>query len=404
VSIKDGALIEIKGVQELELITLVVQLEVQRQLNLSKIRDELAKRGLVEDEITDMIVDVTLVFTKTGCRVIQKAVDQGKRVFALKLPKFSGLLGMELVPNLRLGTEMADRARFWGRVGGILHTDELPTYGVTDSEIRSLRQKLNAEQNDAVVLVSDTDENAVDALRAVAERAREALKSVPEETRAANPDGTTRYMRPRPGAARMYPETDVPPIGITRDYIAQLRSRLPEPLEKMIERLIKKHGLNEKLARQLQDSEYIDLFEEIVVKTGISTTFAAATLTETFKALKRDGIEVGKVDDDQLIEVFQLIGSEKTPKEAVPEIVSWLAQHEGRKPHEAVEALGLSMMSEQELARIVDDIIRKNEDAIRKRGAEAFGFVMGLVMREYRGKVNPDQVSEVLREKLSKWK
>jgi glutamyl-tRNA(Gln) amidotransferase subunit E len=402
VSIKDGALIEIKGVQELDLIAQVVQLEVQRQLNLLKIRDDLAKRGLVEDEITDEFVDVTSAFTKTGCRIIQKAIDQGKRVFAVKLPKLSGLLGTDLVPNLRLGTEMADRARFWGRVGGIIHTDELPSYGATDEEIRDLRHKMNAEPNDAIVLVADIKENAVDALHAVAERAREALKGVPEETRAANPDGTTRYMRPRPGAARMYPETDVPPIRIMKDYITQLRSKLPEPPEKMTERLIKKHGLNEKLARQLQDSEYIDLFEEIIAVTGISPTFVAASLTETFKALKRDGVEVVKVTDDQITEVFQLVGSEKTPKEAVPEIVSWLAQHEGSKPSEAIEALGLSMISEQELARIVDDVIKKNEEAIRKRGTDAFGFLMGLVMREYRGKVKPDQVSKVLKEKLSK--
>jgi glutamyl-tRNA(Gln) amidotransferase subunit E len=401
VSIRDGALVEIKGVQELELIALVVKLEVQRQLKLLEVRDELKKHGLKQDDFSEDLVEVTSAFTKTGCRIIQKALGQGKRVFAVKLPKFAGLLGTELVPNLRLGTEIADRARFWGRVGGILHTDELPSYGATDDEIHKLRQTLNAEQHDAVVLVADTEENAVDALRAAVERAREALKGVPEETRAANPDGTTRYMRPRPGAARMYPETDVPPIGITDDYIKQLRSRLPEPPEKMAQRLVKSYGLNEKLARQIQDSEYLNLFEEIAGKTGVSSTFIAAAFTETFKALKRDGVEVGKVSNDQLMEVFQLVDAGKTPKEAVPNIISWLAQHEDGIPSEAVKALGLSMISEQELARIVEDIVKKNEEAVKERGADAFGFLMGLVMRKYRGKVKPDQVSRILKEKLS---
>jgi glutamyl-tRNA(Gln) amidotransferase subunit E len=402
VSIRDGALIEIKGVQELELIALVVKLEVQRQLKLLEIRDELKKRELKQNNFSEDLVDVTSAFTKTGCHIIQKALGQGKRVFAVKLPKFAGLLGTELVPNLRLGTEIADRARFWGRVGGILHTDELPSYGVSDDEIRKLRQTLNTETVDAIVLVADTKENAVDALRAAVERAREALKGVPEETRAANPDGTTRYMRPRPGAARMYPETDVPPIGITDDYIKQLRSRLPEPPEKMAQRIVKNYGLNEKIARQIQDSEYLNLFEEIAGKTGVSSTFIAAAFTETFKALKRDGVEVGKVSDDQLMEVFQLVDTGKTPKEAVPNIISWLAQHEGSIPSEAVKALGLSMISEQELARIIDDIVSKYDEVVRERGADAFGFLMGLVMREYRGKVQPEQVSRALKEKLPK--
>ena len=402
VSIRDGTLIEIKGVQELELIALVVKLEVQRQIKLLEIRDELKKRGLQQDGFSEDLVDVTSAFIKTDCYIIQKALGQGKRVFAVKLPKFAGLLGTELVPNLRLGTEIADRARFWGRVGGILHTDELPSYGVSDDEIRKLRQTLNAETVDAIVLVADTKENAVDALRAAVERAREALKGVPEETRAANPDGTTRYMRPRPGAARMYPETDVPPIGITDDYIKQLRSRLPEPPEKMAQRIIKNYGLNEKIARQIQDSEYLNLFEEIAGKTSVSSTFIAAAFTETFKALKRDGVEVGKVSDDQLMEVFQLVDAGKTPKEAVPNIISWLAQHEGSIPSEAVKALGLSMISEQELARIIDDIVSKNDEVVGERGADAFGFLMGLVMREYRGKVQPEQVSRALKEKLPK--
>jgi glutamyl-tRNA(Gln) amidotransferase subunit E len=402
VSIRDGTLIEIKGVQELELIALVVKLEVQRQIKLLEIRDELKKRGLQQDGFSEDLVDVTSAFIKTDCHIIQKALGQGKRVFAVKLPKFAGLLGTELVPNLRLGTEIADRARFWGRVGGILHTDELPSYGVSDDEIRKLRQTLNAEMVDAIVLVADTKENAVDALRAAVERAREALKGVPEETRAANPDGTTRYMRPRPGAARMYPETDVPPIGITDDYIKQLRSRLPEPPEKMAQRIIKNYGLNEKIARQIQDSEYLNLFEEIAGKTSVSSTFIAAAFTETFKALKRDGVEVGKVSDDQLMEVFQLVDAGKTPKEAVPNIISWLAQHEGSIPSEAVKALGLSMISEQELARIIDDIVSKNDEVVGERGADAFGFLMGLVMREYRGKVQPEQVSRALKEKLPK--
>ena len=68
-----------------------------------------------------------------------------------------------------------------------------------------------------MVFVADTPENASDALKAVVERAKLALKGVPEETRAANADGTTKYLRPRPGAARMYPETDVPPIQLTKE-------------------------------------------------------------------------------------------------------------------------------------------------------------------------------------------
>src|SRR4030042_2060822 len=168
------------------------------------------------------------------------------------------------MPNVRLGTELADRARFWGRVGGIFHTDELPAYEVTAEEVEALRKTVSAGEDDAVVFVADVPENAADALKAVVERAQEAISGVPAETRAANADGTTRYMRPRPGAARVYPETDIPPSLITSSFVDEIRLNLPEPAEKRRKRLMKEYRLNDKLAKQMVDSEYGELFEVMV--------------------------------------------------------------------------------------------------------------------------------------------
>ncbi len=238
VSIRDGALIEIKGVQELELVSQVIENEVQRQLSLLQIREELKKLGVKEADITEDFVDVTKVFKNTKCKVIAKAIKQNNPVLAVKLHGFAGLLKKELAAGMRLGSELAGMARFWGRVGGIFHTDEMPAYGVTEEELTQLARILKKEPQDAVVFVADTPENAADALKAVVERARVALRGVPEETRSANPDGTTKYMRPRPGAARMYPETDVPPIQLTKEYLDELAGRLPELPEQLMKRLM----------------------------------------------------------------------------------------------------------------------------------------------------------------------
>ncbi|OGD47003.1 glutamyl-tRNA(Gln) amidotransferase subunit E, partial [Candidatus Bathyarchaeota archaeon RBG_13_46_16b] len=256
VSITNGALIEIKGVQELELVPLAVEFEVQRQLNLLKIGEELRGNGIKEDEIRAEFNEVTDVFKLTKSKVIRRALDNKQQVLAVRLPKFRGFLKRELLPGFRLGTEMADRARFWGRVGGIFHTDEMPAYGVTPEEVHDLRAFVKAEEDDAVVFVADALENAQDALKAVVERAKEAIKGVPEETRAANPDGTTRYMRPKPGAARMYPETDIPQIQITQDHIQTIRSELPELPEQKMSRLVSGYGLNQKLAKQILESQH----------------------------------------------------------------------------------------------------------------------------------------------------
>lgn len=401
VSITNGALVEIKGVQALDLISTVVEYEVQRQLNLLAAKDELTRKGIKAQDIKEDIVDVTDVFKDTKCKVIKKAVDKKSVVKALKLTGFAGFLKRELAPNFRIGTELSDRAKFWGRVGGIFHTDEMPNYGVTVEEIEALRKALSAVAEDAVVFVADTAENTVDALKAVVERAQEILTGVPAETRTAKEDGTTRYMRPRPGAARMYPETDIPPTLITSEFVEQVRVNLPESAETKLQRLMKEQGLNEKLAKQIVDSEYNALFENIVKESNVSATTVAVFLTESLKALKRDGVAVENVTDAQIREIFLNVGSGELAKEAVSDVFGWLSKNEGKAVCNAVDALGLKMLSKNELTVLVDRVVAENKPTLEKLGKNAFGMLMGLVMKEARGKAKPDDVSELVKQKLN---
>jgi glutamyl-tRNA(Gln) amidotransferase subunit E len=401
ISIPNGTLTEIKGLQELEQLPLAVEYEAKRQLNLIKISEELKKIGASKEEISEEFLDVTDVFRQTRCKVIRKAVDKNQQVLAAKLPRFGGFLKRELAPDFRLGTEMADRARFWGKVGGIFHTDEMPAYGITQEEIEELRRAVKAGEQDAVVFVGDSPENARDALKAVVERAREAIEGVPQETRAPNPDGTSRYMRPRPGSARMYPETDIPPTQITEEYIRLISSRLPELPEQKLERLMKEYKLNQKLARQILDSEYGELFETVVKESGVSPTTVAAFMTETLKALKRDGVQVEKISKNQIREVFSSIGSRKLTKEAAPEVCSWLSKNEGKTVQEAIDSIGLNMLSDAELEKVIDKVIASNKSLVEEKGTSASGPLIGLVMKEVRGKANATSVSEFVKKKLS---
>jgi glutamyl-tRNA(Gln) amidotransferase subunit E len=400
VSIPNGALIEIKGVQELELISTVVEYEVQRQLGLISVKDELAKRGVTKEALKAEFVNVSGAFKDTNCKVIRKAIDKNHRVMAVKLEGFAGLLGRELMPSFRFGTELSDRAKFWGRVGGIFHTDEMPNYEVTEEEVEAVRKAVDAGKVDAVVFVADTAENVIDALKAVVDRAQEALVGVPAETRTAKDDGTTRYMRPRPGAARMYPETDIPAQQITQDLVEKVRANLPEPAEKKLARLMKQYSLNEKLAKQIADSEYSILFEDIVKQSGVSASTVAAFLTETVKSLKREGVQVENVNEYLIKSLFATVGSGELTKEAMSDVYSWLSLNEGKSVQDATAALGLKMFTEADLEPIVDRVIAANKGAVDRLGKGAFGMLMGATMKEVRGKANPELVSKILKQKL----
>ncbi|MDR1992669.1 MAG: Glu-tRNA(Gln) amidotransferase subunit GatE [Nitrososphaerota archaeon] len=399
VSLSKGALIEIKGVQDLELISTVVEYEVQRQLGLLDVKEELYRRGIIPDVLKAESIDVTGVFRDTKSKILRKAVDKNQKVFAVKLLGFAGLTGRELAPNFRFGTELSDRAKFWGRVGGIFHTDEvLATYGITPQEIVMLQTAVQADKGDAVVFVADTAENAQDALKAVVDRAQEACLGIPQETRTAKDDGTTRYMRPRPGAARMYPETDIAPQPISAEFVNKVQTHLPESAEKKLCRLGKQYSLNEKLAKQLIDSEYLGLFEETAKSSGVSASTIAAFLTETIKALQREGIDTSQVTEEQIGGIFRAVGLGELAKEAIADVFSWLSKNEGKTVQDAVAVLGFEMFTEAELKIVVERIVASNKEQIEKRGKNAFGMLMGVVMREVRGKASPDIVAKLLKE------
>lgn len=402
ISTKHGALIEIKGVQQLDLIAEIVEGEVVRQLSLLNVKQELEARGLRDKDLTEQFHEVSDVFAKTQSKVLTSAIKKGGIVLAVLLPRFAGLLGKELQKGVRLGTEMAQRAMFWGGVGGIFHTDELPNYGISSSEVQELRKRMKASEEDAVVFVADIQERTNQALKAVVERARECLKGVPEETRAARDDGTTRYMRPRPGAARMYPETDVPPVVITQDMLSMLQRNLPPMPEDIANQLIQTYQINKKLAVQLVDSDYLPLFEEIARNTKIAPSFLATTLTEVVKSLRREGVPTDTLTDDKIAEVFKAVDSNLTAKEAVPELLKWLAQKPESSIREAVEKLGLGMIDEDELRRRINTLIDRNLKLLNQQGEASAGKLMNMIMAEVRGKVEAKKVDAVLGEEIAK--
>jgi len=403
ISIKQGALVEIKGVQDLDLVSRVVELEVQRQLNLVSIRDELRFRQVKPLDIKEDFVDVTGIFASSESKIIQSAIKRGGKAYAVRLTGFANLLKRELAPGIRLGTELAKRAIFWGRVGGIFHSDELPAYGIETGTVEAVKERLGSDARDAFVVIADEEQAVLDGLRAVVERAREAVEKVPEETRAANPDGTTHYMRPRPGAARMYPETDVPPVAISKDRIARIAGSLPRMPAEVAGELQVQHRLSPKLASQIVDSEYLSLFEKIVgASREVSTSYVATVLTESLKSLQRENVPVENLREEHFVQVFDLVAKGSTAKESVVEVLRWLAAHPASTAADALDDLGLRMLSEQDLAVIVNRVVSSNKSLLANDRAKALGKMMNLVMGEVRGRADPTLVSELLRVRIER--
>ncbi|QZP38035.1 Glu-tRNA(Gln) amidotransferase subunit GatE [Halobaculum magnesiiphilum] len=391
VSIAEGARVEIKGVQALDQIDEIVETEVRRQKELVDIAAELRER----DAAVGDPVDVTDTFADTDSGVIAGALDSGGVVHAVRLAGFDGLVGKEIAPDRRLGTELSDHAKRHG-AGGIFHTDELPAYGVTEAEVEALREAVDAAENDAVALVADDPETAELAIDAAAERAETAINDVPEETRGANDDGTTRYMRPLPGAARLYPETDVPPVEPDPSEV-----ETPELLTEKVERYQEEYELGAGLAEQVAYGRRMPLFESVVAD-GVDTTFAATTLESTLTELRRHDVPVGELTDDHLRDVLALVEDGELAKEGVGDVLTVLAEQPDLDAEEAVEEAGLSGVDEDEVRQAVAEVVERNAEQVEAEGMGAFSGLMGEAMGALRGKADGEVVSDVLREEIQK--
>ncbi len=391
VSIAEGARVEIKGVQSLDDIDDIVRNEVGRQVELLDIADELGERGADVGEPRD----VSHVFEDTDSGVIGGALSGDGIAMAVRLGGFDGQVGREIQPDRRLGTEFADHAKRHG-AGGIFHTDELPAYGVTEEEVAALRDAVDADEGDAVALVADDPETASLAIEAVADRARTAMDGVPEETRGANEDGTTRYLRPLPGAARMYPETDAPPVEPDVTEVEQ-----PELLTEKVERYQAEYDLDAGLAEQVAYGERMVLFEQ-AVDDGVDPTLAAGTLESTLTELRRDDVPVERLTDEHLADSLHLVEDGEVPQEGLPDLLTELAENPSLTAEEAVEEADLGGVDEAEVRDAVAEVVERNADQVEDEGMGAFSALMGECMGALRGKADGDTVSDVLREEIQK--
>ncbi|CCQ34505.1 Glutamyl-tRNA amidotransferase subunit E protein [Halorhabdus tiamatea SARL4B] len=399
VSIAEGARVEIKGVQSLEDIEDIVRNEVGRQVELLDIADELAKRDAMIGEPQD----VSAVFEETDSGVIQGALTDGGEVWAVALPGFGGLVGREIQPDRRLGTEFSDHAKRHG-AGGIFHTDELPAYGVTEGEVEALAEAVGLDPGavtgegakDAVAIVADAPDVAEQSIEAVAERAETAMEGVPEETRDATEEATTRYLRPLPGAARMYPETDVPPVDPDPTDV-----ETPELLTAKTERYQREYDLDAGLAEQVVYGQRWALFEE-AVESGVDATLAAQTVESTVTEIRRDGAPVENLTDDHFRELFALLADGELAKEGVPDLLAALAENPELGAEEAAEQEDLGSAGEDEVREAVVTVVERHEAQIEEEGMAAFSGLMGECMGELRGKADGDVVSDVLREEIQK--
>ena len=365
ISTPNGARVEIKGVQDLSLIALTVDLEAQRQEKLLAVLSEAKSRlgGKMPPEST---YDITDVFSGTQCQLVSKALHGKARVLAMPLPMYAGLLGVEISPNRRFGSELADYARAFG-VRGLIHSDEsMEKYGFSDDELSEIRMALSLGNEDAFIMVVADEKKARSALSAAFRRAINF--SIAEETRRANPDGTSSYMRPLPGRARMYPETDVEPIKITQEMLeaAEEAAEAIGAAEKETKEALS--SINSELAAQLSAAKGLLSHSPLhksraptpelsvylaAMEAGMDTKLVASTITNTLQSLKREGTDTRTLDEERLLFALAACKEGIFARAAMQDILRAMCKDAKTTPQSATNALSLGKITGKSLTALI---------------------------------------------------
>lgn len=357
VSINNGQRVELKGFQDLSSMPKVVENEVIRQTKLNSIEKGDIAQATIVNECFNKKKDFAL---------------------ALKIHRWNGILGTKKSPenHVRMGRELSDYAKRAG-MKGIMHSDELPDYGISINETNSIKSKLECNEDDAFILIFGKEKMVRNAMEIVIERIK--TQGVPKEVRKVTPQNLTRYLRPMPGASRMYPETDIAPLKINNIKVSK-----PKTLDQRENEL----PLNKEESKQLVSRNLDKQFNNLNQKYNIPQ-LVSRILLHILPQLKAEGETICNDDVDKVMNLF-VEGA--IVKEGIPNALIQSSNNEEIKTN--------SGNIDNEVNEFINHLISEKDEFIKENGMRAVGALMGPVMSEFRGKMDGGDINKLLMEKI----
>jgi glutamyl-tRNA(Gln) amidotransferase subunit E len=400
ISVMNSGVVEVKGVQQLDQLEKIIGYEAKRQHGLILIAEKLKKLSMTISN--EDVFDITEVFKDCESKIIQNALKSKAKIKAIRIRNFSGMFSFEPYSGIRLGKEIGQLVRFFG-IGGVFHSDELPNYGINDSDVDRVKKHLELADGDGFLIIAGEGSKLDYAIDSIIKRIQDAANGVPAETRAVTQDGETVFLRPRPGASRMYPETDIPSISVIPEEVKLARDTADatKSWDESIAEIQQKYSLNSQLSEQIFDSVYMELFEKICENKKNSPNFVASILCSSITNLERKGFDCTLLKPEHIIESFELLASGKIPKESLEIIFENIMSGKSENVAIAMQNTDVSSMNEDELNGILDEIIQNNTELVKKLGENAVTTLMGIAMKQVRGKVSGQTVNVLLRKKIS---
>ena len=348
-SIEGGNRVELKGFQNVREMDKVIVNEAERQLSiLALVKEKGHLKGALSDAEPKLLNGH---LTSSGSDLIKSALENGKKILGMKFAGFSGLFAERLSKNKRFGTEISDYVRAHYSSGGIIHSDELPAYGISEGEKAALSTTLECGDKDAFVLSICDDENLSKTSEDIKERVRNLLSRVPSEVRLVMEDGSTRFMRPIGGKDRMYVETDLPVLSVDKSILEGAETYRGFDVDELKER----YGLTDESLDLLIGVNKLTDALRLKKKFDVGFNTIVSVMVEDYRYVKRKfGFEISQ---DELERVVQKIAQGELPKDASRFILEAIATGRTKSVEDTIKRYGLKKMGDDALSREIRKLV-----------------------------------------------
>ena len=400
VSAEGGTRVEIKGVAHTKWIPRLTHIEAFRQVALLKIREKLLER-INPKEWKMTVVELEKFKLTSHSHVILKANDENKKLIAVNLPNFKGILSHFTQPEKMFSNEIADRLKV---IACLEHpnmlTSEMPRPEFFFADGDYIRTALQAEENDAQIVFWTSEYDRQIAIETIEERCRMAFEGVPNETRKGLPGGTTIFERVLPGADRMYPDTDSAPIGIPEEWIEELRLTLPHDVSDEMKTLTE-WKVPESSWTYILRNNLMMMIRRINYETDVPFDFIARLFSFDLKHLEGQITPSAEFSYSKVLGMFRYLKEQKIHFEFARVMLVDLYQHPNMRFDSILEQLDFKHRDKQKLKSYIPLLSEKFDQINTSKNPNAkCDWIMGQIRHKAIGNIPLSQLAQLVKENI----
>ncbi|MDL2242225.1 Glu-tRNA(Gln) amidotransferase subunit GatE, partial [Bacteroidales bacterium OttesenSCG-928-K03] len=396
VSCKGGNRVEIKGVSKTKLLPELTHNECFRQWALIHIKDILTKRINVKSwKISTKKLNF-FDYNFSYSPAIE-ANNRKDKFYAVNLPEFKGILSHFTQPGKCFINELSDRLKV---IACIEKPNMITSEDIENTEDRKIFTKIasmfNAGENDAQIIFWAPKEDIDTAISTISERCKLAFFEVPKETRKYNLDGTTEFKRVLPGANRMYPDTDSPPIPLASEHLKNIQANLPSDVSERTAQMIK-WNIPKDTFTYLHVNNLFPLINKIANELAYEPKFIACFLGHQLKHIEGQ-FNARKLDYNKIYQIFEFIKKRKLDKEIAFKILPVLFEHPQMDFDSILESINFRKHNNNGIISNISFLKNKyNEIGKTKTDEARNNWVMGQLNNIAVGNISMNELKNIVK-------